>query len=225
MSVRKLVTLAAAFFVVVSVSACGSLVQSDGGGQGGGDQGGQREDRSSVQPTPEETTAAASGGQDRRGGQRAAAAPDDPTLSLSIPKIGMDISNIPTGRGDDLQLLEDNGAVHVYPTGFPWQDGANVFLAGHVEGYRGTPSYKAFAKVKQLENGDEITVTDANGKRYTYSVYEKRTVTPQETEVLNPVAGKDTVTLQTCELVNTLPDGTPDYSNTDRLIVRGELQS
>ncbi|WP_162924373.1 sortase [Rubrobacter indicoceani] len=213
---RFAAALVALVFMVV-LGGCGSLVQGGGGDSGGGEQqgGGQTEGQGGDQ-APEET---------QQGGEQAAEVPEDPTLSLSIPSINKNIDDIPTGRGDDVQLLIDNAAVHVYPTGFPWQEGANTFLAGHVEGYEGTPSYKAFDGIQQLQNGDEIIVTDANGTDYTYQVYNTEIVQPEDVQILDPVPGQSIVTLQTCEIVELNPDGTPNYSDTERFIVQGELVS
>ncbi|CAN5576951.1 MAG: class E sortase [Actinomycetota bacterium] len=120
---------------------------------------------------------------------------------------------IPTGRGDDAQLLEDNAAVHLAYTGFPWEDEANVYIAGHRLGYEGTESHLAFYDIDKMENGDEILLTDSEGEEYTYRVFETLTVEPTELQVLDPIEGKNIISLQACTL--------PDYS--DRIIVRGEL--
>ncbi len=212
MRLRKFALLLSAFTLMVALTACNSLVQSGGGGAEGG--GNQPEE---TQQTPTQ------GNEDTGGGGAAANAPEDETLGLSIPKLDKDFENIPTERGDDTQALTDNAAVHLLYTGFPWEEEANVYLAGHVEGYEGTPSYKAFEGLGTLENGDEIVVTDAEGTEYNYEVFEKVQVAPTAVEYLDPLPGRNIVTLQTCELVNVKPDGTPDYSNTDRLVVRGEL--
>ncbi|MBA2694200.1 MAG: sortase [Rubrobacter sp.] len=120
---------------------------------------------------------------------------------------------IPTGRGDDEELLKDNAAVHLMYTGFPWEDEANVYVAGHRLGYEGTDSHLAFYDIDKMEDGDEIFVTDSEGKEYTYEVFETLTVEPTELQVLDPIEGKNIISLQACTL--------PDYS--DRIIVRGEL--
>jgi len=71
----------------------------------------------------------------------------------------------------------------------------------------------AFWDLDVLENGDEITVTDADGKDYTYRVFEEFVVGPADVSVTRPVPGKNILSLQTCTL--------PDYS--ERLIVQAEL--
>lgn len=203
------------------LAGCGSSVQTGGGQDGQEPQ--QLEDTSDGRSAPERPEREKEEKTANAEPEPAAQAPEDETLGLSIPKLDKNFEDIPTERGDDTQALIDNAAVHLLYTGFPWEEVANVYLAGHVEGYEGTPSYNAFAGLGTLENGDEIIVTDANGKEYTYEVFEKSQVAPTAVEYLDPIPGKNIVTLQTCELVNVLPDGTPDYSNTDRLIVRGEL--
>jgi sortase A len=82
-------------------------------------------------------------------------------------------------------------------------------------GFPGTKSYLVFWDLNVLKNGDQIILTDANGTRYTYTVFKKEIVAPTDLHVLDPVPGRTVVTLQTCTL--------PDYS--DRLIVQGELKS
>ncbi|MDX5895005.1 sortase [Rubrobacter radiotolerans] len=229
LGVGRLVALIAAIAMLAFVGGCGSLVQGGGQEQQGGS--GQQQEQQQGQQGGEDTQQQeqqASGGettQEQQGGEQGAQAPEDPTLSLSIPSLNKNIENIPTGRGDDEQLLTDNAAIHVFPTGFPWQEGANTYLAGHVEGYPGTPSYKAFEGLRELQNGDEIIITDANGTEYTYEVFEGRVIDPTDTSVLDPVPGRSIVTLQTCEIVEVNPDGTPNYSDTERYIVQGELVS
>jgi sortase A len=232
MRVKKFVLFLAALTMVVGLAACGSFGQSSGGDQGSADkkpskkseQAKKSQDSASKKTKKSETPAPTQGKEKSGGKDIVAAVPKDPTLSLSIPKLNKTIDKIPTGRGDDTQLLMDNAAVHILYTGFPWQKVANVYIAGHVAGYQGTPSYKAFDGVDELQNGDDLIITDSNGKKYTYKVYEKKEISPTEVSVLNPVPGKNIVTLQTCKIIHFDANGNPDYSNTDRIIVRGELQ-
>ncbi len=87
------------------------------------------------------------------------------------------------------------------------------YIAGHRLGYPGSPSFLAFYDLPNLENGDEVFVTDADGTRYTYRVFKEFVVGPSDLSVTEPVPGKNILTLQTCTL--------PDYSK--RLIVQAEL--
>jgi sortase A len=141
--------------------------------------------------------------------------PKDKTLRLTVPKMDqIKDDEIPTGLGTDEALFHDYAGVHIKHTGFPWEEEANVYIAGHRLGFEGTNSYLAFWDLNKLEEGDEVYITDSEGRQYTYVVYKKFIVTPNTLSVLNPVEGKNIVTLQTCTL--------PDYTN--RLLIRAELK-
>lgn len=144
----------------------------------------------------------------------AAGGPADKTLKITIPKMSqIEDDSVPYTTGGDEPALKENAAIHLEGTGFPWQQEANVYLAGHRLGYPTTDSFLAFYDLNNLENGDEAFVTDSEGTRYTYKVYEQFIVGPAEVYVTDPIPGKNVLTLQTCTL--------PDYSK--RLIVRAEL--
>ena len=140
--------------------------------------------------------------------------PEDKTLTLTVPKMMRlaDGAEVPSGQGDDEEKLKNYTAMHLEGTGFPWEAGANVYLAGHRLGYPGTPSFLAFYDLDKLENGDEVIVTDADSNEYTYRVFKSDSVGPTDLSVTEPVEGKDVLTLQTCTL--------PDYAQ--RLIVQAE---
>jgi sortase A len=140
--------------------------------------------------------------------------PEDETLTLTIPKMDrIEDDAVPDATGDDEGALRKHAAIHLEGTGFPWEEEANVYLAGHRLGYPGTDSFLAFWDQNALEKGDEIFVTDSEGAKYTYKVYEEFVTGPTDLSVTKPIPGKDVLTLQTCTL--------PDYSR--RLITRAEL--
>jgi sortase A len=144
----------------------------------------------------------------------ATSGPKNKTLKLTIPEMNqIKDDTIPTVSGTDMQTLGNHAAIHLAGTGFPWEDEANVYMAGHRLGYPRTPSFLAFFDLNKLEQGDEIYVTDANGTKYTYRVFKQFTVSPTDLYVTKAVPGKNVLTLQTCTL--------PDYSQ--RLIVQAEL--
>jgi sortase A len=136
--------------------------------------------------------------------------PEDKTLYLTVPKIGLE--NVEVYNSLSEEALTDS-AVHVPATGFPWQEGANTYIAGHRLGYPGTGSYRIFYDLDRLEEGDEIILRDAAGNEYTYRVTRTLVTDPYDVEVMNPVEGRNIVTLQTCTL--------PDYR--DRIVVQGEM--
>lgn len=140
--------------------------------------------------------------------------PQDKTLEVTIPDMNrVENDQVPNAAGDDAQALKDNAAIHLKGTGYPWQEEANVYLAGHRLGFPRTDSFLAFYDLQKLESGDEIFVEDAEGTEYTYRVFKDFVVGPSDLSVTEPVDGKNVLTLQTCTL--------PDYS--ERLIVQAEL--
>ncbi|MGF1470454.1 MAG: sortase [Rubrobacteraceae bacterium] len=136
--------------------------------------------------------------------------PEDKTLYLTVPKLGID--GIPVFDSITEEKLKES-VIHVPATGFPWQEGANTYIAGHRIGYEGTGSFQVFYELDQLEIGDEISVLDSDGGEYYYTVTEEKVVGPENVEVMEPVPGQSTITLQTCTL--------PDYK--ERVLVQGEL--
>lgn len=140
-------------------------------------------------------------------------APENPAMTLTVPAMDR-VEKVPVynGPANDKAALHD-GALHLDDTGFPWQRGSNVYVAGHRLGFPATKSYLLFWDLNELRNGDEVIVTDANGTRYTYAVFEKFVVAPDAYNVTRPVPGRSVISLQTCTL--------PDYSQ--RLIVRAQL--
>ena len=143
-------------------------------------------------------------------------APEEKTLKLTVPKLdrveGVPVYDAASGEYEDAM---HDGTAHVKGTGFPWQRGANVYIAGHRVGFPGTKSDLVFWDLDKLQKGDEVFLTDADGERYTYEVFDKFVVDPGAVRVLRPVPGKSIVSLQTCTL--------PDYSR--RLVVQGELKN
>jgi sortase A len=106
-----------------------------------------------------------------------------------------------------------NGTLHLAGTGFPWQREANVYIAGHRLGYPRTKSFLVFWDLNRLRMGRRVVLTDSEGERYIYRVYDRFVLGPDDASATKPVAGRNVVSLQTCTL--------PNY--TDRLIVRAEL--
>jgi sortase A len=142
-------------------------------------------------------------------------APGNPTMTLTVPEMAR-VDEVPVydAPPPGKAALHD-GALHLRGTGFPWQSGANVYIAGHRLGFPATRSYLIFWDLDELENGDEVILTDANGTQYTYAVFKKLIVNPDAHYVTQPIAGRSIVSLQTCTL--------PDYSQ--RLVVQAELTS
>jgi sortase A len=188
--VRKLLLLIVVLGTVTALTACGSKEE------------GQTSSDANVPQGPAKK-------QEQTGG------PADKTLRLTVPSMErIDDAPVPDTNGEDEESLKDHVGIHLEGTGFPWQDDANVYVAGHRLGYPGTPSFLAFYDLDNVKEGDQISVTDADGKEYDYKVFQVFTVDPSDLYVTEPVEGRNILTLQSCTL--------PDYSQ--RLIVQAELQ-
>jgi sortase A len=150
----------------------------------------------------------------RTAGEEAASPPKrDDTMKLSIPSM-KHVHDVPvyTAAAHNQPALR-NGTLHLAGTGFPWQREANVYIAGHRLGYPRTESFLVFWDLNRLRMGRRVVLTDSEGERYIYRVYDRFVLGPDDASATKPVAGRNVVSLQTCTL--------PNY--TDRLIVRAEL--
>jgi sortase A len=174
---------------------------------GGSDEEGQTPPNEAVAPNaPSE--------EQEQSAEEQANAPDDPTLNITVPSMErIKDAPIPDTTGDDEDSLREFAGIHLEGTGFPWQEEANVYIAGHRLGYPNTPSFLAFWDIDNVAEGDQVFVEDANGREYTYEVFDLLEVGPTDLFVTEPQEGKNILTLQTCTL--------PDYAN--RVIVQAEL--
>ena len=214
MRLRNLILIFAALATVVVLAACGSSGQSgDDGGSNAQEQGQQEPQKE----TPDEQVAPQQGAQEDSGDEQASVEPpSDDTMKLTVPKMEqIEDDEIPTGLGTDETLFHDYAGVHIKNTGFPWDQQANVYIAGHRLGYPNTKSWLVFWNLDKLSPGDRLRLEDAQGRKYVYEVFDKMVVGPDDVSVKKPIEGKNIVTLQTCTL--------PDYKN--RLLVRAELIS
>jgi sortase A len=134
------------------------------------------------------------------------------TMTLSIPKLGLE--NIPVPTADSQVELDREGIIHLKKTGMPWKEGSNTVIVGHALGYLWTRTTYVFYELDQLKPGDEIVLKDKDDKAYTFRVYDRITVRPEDYWITYPVPNKTVISLQTCTPI-------PTFEN--RLIVRGEL--
>ena len=127
-----------------------------------------------------------------------ASVPDPKTddLWFSIPALGL-YDQYVTNTSDFSAM--DYGAIKLPNSGFPWQKGANTYIAAHRLGWPGTASYHQFYDLPALQLGDIVYLGDANGTTYTYKVSGFKEIAPnQAAEVTGPQDGRDMVSLQTC---------------------------
>ena len=192
--VGKLTSVIAALMVVATLSACG------------GSETGQNPPDQPVAPRAPSEQQGSSGDLD---------APEDRTLTVTVPKMQrVKDAPFPSTLGDDEESLKNFAGIHLEGTGYPWQQEANVYLAGHRLGFPNTPSFLAFWDIDNMRVGDRVFVLDAKGREYTYEVFQTLEVDPADLYVTEALEGKNILTLQSCTL--------PDYAR--RLVVQAELQ-
>lgn len=124
---------------------------------------------------------------------------------IVIPSISADL---PIYHGTSDATLAD-GVGHLEGSSLPVGGaGTHAVLAGH----RGLASATLFTHLDKVTDGDTFTIY-VFGETLTYTIVSITVVNPDETKTLNPVAGKDLVTLVTC---------TPIGVNSQRILVTGE---
>jgi sortase A len=124
---------------------------------------------------------------------------------IQVPRLNLDAIVVELANMDDRQNL-NRGPGHVPGTAYPGMPG-NVFIAGHRTTY-GAP----FGGLDQMQNGDKIILTTAEGK-YVYAVTEQRIVDPHDMSVLDQ-QGEPRVTLMACH---------PKFTANKRILVIGRL--
>ncbi len=139
-----------------------------------------------------------------------------PNPEVIIPKINVEIPvvyDVNTINESSVDKGLEQGVVHYADTAVPGQNG-NVVIVGHSSNnIFNKGRYKfAFVLLKKLELGDTFYL-QKDGKRYTYQVYQKKIVKPDDVSVLGLSDKKATATLITCD-----PPGT----SINRLVITAE---
>jgi sortase A len=124
---------------------------------------------------------------------------------IVIPTIGVDL---PIYHGTSDAVLEQ-GVGHLEGSSLPVGGlGTHAVLAGH----RGLATSTLFSNLNEVKEGDSFTLF-VFGEVLAYRVTSIKVVDPDQTKTLNPLPGKDLVTLVTC---------TPVGINSQRILVTGE---
>jgi LPXTG-site transpeptidase (sortase) family protein len=133
-----------------------------------------------------------------------------------IPKINVEIPVVydqPSIEEHAIQSSLENGVVHYATTPAPGEKGNAVIFGHSSNNILNKGKYKfAFVLLKRLEVGDTFMLTK-DGKRYSYKVYDRKIVKPEDVSVLGATDKTATATLITCD-----PPGT----SLNRLVVTGE---
>ena len=122
---------------------------------------------------------------------------------LRIPSID---SENPVREGTERDVLSDSLG-HESGTAFAGEE-SNCVIAGH----RNYNFGKYFNRLDEVEI-DDLIYLDSATETYTYVVTDIQVVDPTDVEILEPIEGKETLTLYTC---------TPIYIATHRLVIIAE---
>jgi LPXTG-site transpeptidase (sortase) family protein len=145
-----------------------------------------------------------------------------PENRLVIPKLNL---NIPIVIPSNTALIDENwtalekdiqdglqhGVVHYPGTARPGQAG-NVFITGHSSYYYPGPYTSVFARLAELDPGDEFWLY-YGGDKHRYRIIDEREVSPTDVSVLNQPSTIREATLMTC---------TPVGTTLRRLVVRAQ---
>lgn len=129
-----------------------------------------------------------------------------PAMSqVTIPAID---SKLPLYHGTKEETLQ-RGLGHLYGTSLPvGGESTHAVITGHT----GITNATLWDNLTDVEIGDAIYI-NTFGEKLKYEVYDTQVVTPDQTDMLGTVEGKDIITLITC---------TPYGINTHRLLVHAE---
>lgn len=118
-------------------------------------------------------------------------------MPVAVGVIEIDKINLkyPVGEGVDLGTLKF--VIGHMPDTAPLNGVGNAVMAGHRSHSFGT----FFNRLDELENGDEIRITTADGRIITYEIYDKYLVEPTDLSVLKNNDEFRIITLITCDPV------------------------
>jgi sortase A len=135
---------------------------------------------------------------------------------IIIPKINLEVPvvfDMDTVAETEVQKALEGGVVHYASTPNPGEQGNSSIVGHSSNNILNSGKYKfAFVLLKRLEAEDTFFV-QKDGIRYTYKVYKKEIVSPDNVAVLGTQDRPNTMTLITCD-----PPGT----SLNRLIIVGE---
>jgi sortase A len=139
-----------------------------------------------------------------------------PESKIIIPKINLEVPvvyGLNTVEENAIQNGLEDGVVHYATSPEPGEIGNSVIVGHSSNNILNSGKYKfAFVLLRRLEK-DDLFFIHKDGIRYTYKVYEKKVVPPNDVSVLGPTEKTNSMTLITCD-----PPGT----SVNRLIIVGE---
>ena len=140
--------------------------------------------------------------------------PQNPNFDIIIPKIGLNEQIVDNVNSSDPNAVVDAlkvGVGRARGTAYPNEFG-NIYLFAHSStNALSIDRYNAvFTLLRDLKNGDLIYIF-YKGRQYTYTVYTKKTVSPNDTSDITFNSSFPQITLQTCD---------PPGFNINRLLIQ-----
>lgn len=139
-----------------------------------------------------------------------------PEPKIIIPKINLEVPVVYDLGTVDEKAIQDgleDGVVHYAASPEPGEIGNSVIVGHSSNNILNSGKYKfAFVLLRRLEIDDTFFM-HKDGIRYTYKIYDKKVVPPNDVSVLGPAEKTNSVTLITCD-----PPGT----SINRLIIVAE---
>jgi len=128
---------------------------------------------------------------------------DDLPVRIVIPNAGVD-TKIMNPESTDVNFLDNQ--LSISPVRYPGSGtiaSGNIFIFGHSTGFKivQNQAYKVFNNIKNLKEGDSISVYSLSGKIYTYKVVSVKSVKKGETWI-DFSSKEPSLTLSTCELIS-----------------------
>lgn len=127
--------------------------------------------------------------------------PPDRMFSLVIPKIrasSLVIADVDSQNEEVFLKTLKKGVAHAKGTAHPGESGNTYLFAHSTDAFYNIGKYNAiFYLIGKLEKGDEIYIY-YNNIKFTYRVFDKRVVNPDDVAYLGRLSDKNTLTLQTC---------------------------
>lgn len=127
--------------------------------------------------------------------------PKDPNFSIIVEKIGADatiVPNVDASKKEVYTAALKRGVAHALGTSFPGQPGVTYLFAHSTDTIFNVPRYNAiFYLLNDLVPGDSVVIF-FNGKRYNYTVSEKKITEPADVGYFTLKTDEQILVLQTC---------------------------
>lgn len=143
--------------------------------------------------------------------------------TLTIPKINLQaaveaVGEDNLGRMDVPEKVDDVGW---YKLGYKPGEKGSAVMDGHLDTATGAPA--AFYYIDQLAVGDQVIVTDKNGKNFNFEVTRVQSYPFDQLPLQEVFASNDKPRLNLITCAGTWNSGSRNYSN--RLVIYTELKS